>query len=587
MQAMQPLLHCNWVVYLAAVRTASVMARAWMAMNASTRCAWLAIATALLGAVPRHGMAAVAGARGQDRVVVQAWDEHSLRIRAVPAGVDFPAAPFVSALDHVPVAEEQDDDRTATSGGALIMLTQSFTEFMLSTFVPMVDEALESLSIPDQSLGEHDEFNVNVRNIKIASLDLTGATIAFKESQGLALSIPFEADVSADFEAQFAHWPHKPDATGHITANANAGSSLSGLVTVGADNGRPKVDLVNPQCSLSLDISISGSSYDWLIDLLKDVFQGKIKDLICSAAVNGVQTVMANNVAPFLSGLNMEIDLSGAVPTQLQSPSFKPSIDLAISAVGITDSSLALTVQAEVFNSLQHESGVSKAPQLPRFAAGSTHMLSAEVAAWAFDHALAPFFAAGVLHYTVAADEVPAACPIQLRTNSTPWRISAPGLHSACTDCAMDMKVNATAPATMILANSTATIVAPASFSFGVIQTNGTRVPAFTVACPLTTAANITMSDGNDEYGAILHTSFEFLRCTLSLVSTNIGTVHDELLGDAINFISDQVLVPYANQLLVNGFTLPQFENLTLGDSQVLLHEKSVFIDGDLHYHTR
>ena len=55
-----------WVVYLAAVRTASVMARAWMAMNASTRCAWLAIATALLGAVPRHGMAAVAGARGQE-----------------------------------------------------------------------------------------------------------------------------------------------------------------------------------------------------------------------------------------------------------------------------------------------------------------------------------------------------------------------------------------------------------------------------------------------------------------------------------------------------------------------------------------
>lgn len=70
-------------------------------------------------------------------------------------------------------------------------------------------------------------------------------------------------------------------------------------------------------------------------------------------------------------------------------------------------------------------------------------------------------------------------------------------------------------------------------------------------------------------------------------MSTNIGAVHDELLGDAINFISDQLLVPYANQLLVNGFTLPQFQNLTLGDSQVILDEKSVFIDGDLHYHTR
>ena len=473
------------------------------------------------------------------------------------------------------------------SGGALIMLTQSFTDVMLNTFIPLVDKAVATLSIPDQDLGEQYEFNINVKNIKIASLDLTGATIAFKESQGLALSIPFEADISADFEAKFAHWPHKPDSTGTVTANANSGSTLSALVTIGADNwGRPKVDLDNPQCSLSLGVSIHGSDYDWLLDLLRDYFTSSISGAICSGALSGMQGVMDNTVSPFLSALNMQIDLSGAVPAQLQTPTFKPAFDLALGgAPVITDSSIALAVRAEVFNSL-HRTSMADPPKLPTFAAGATHMLSAEVASWAFDHALALFHAAGVLHYTVTADEIPAACPIQLRTNSTSWRLSAPGLHSMCGNCLMDMVVDATAAPTMSLDNGTAKIVAPASFAFVVIQANGTREPAFTLACPLTTAANITMGDGTADFGAIVHASFRFLNCHLSLVNTSAGAVHVEVLGAAINFISDQLLVPYGNQLLVNGFTLPQFEDLTLHGAEVVLDEATLFIDGNLEYHT-
>lgn len=65
-------------------------------MASTAGCAWL------------HGMllvtALVGAARAQDRVVIQAWGAHSLRIRAVPSGAEFPQASAASALDHVPAS---------------------------------------------------------------------------------------------------------------------------------------------------------------------------------------------------------------------------------------------------------------------------------------------------------------------------------------------------------------------------------------------------------------------------------------------------------------------------------------------------
>ena len=69
--------------------------RAARSNMASTGCAWL------------HGMflvTALVAARAQDRVVIQPWGAHSLRIRAVPSGAEFPQASAASALDHEPAS---------------------------------------------------------------------------------------------------------------------------------------------------------------------------------------------------------------------------------------------------------------------------------------------------------------------------------------------------------------------------------------------------------------------------------------------------------------------------------------------------
>ena len=68
-------------------------------------------------------------------------------------------------------------------------------------------------------------------------------------------------------------------------------------------------------------------------------------------------------------------------------------------------------------------------------------------------------------------------------------------------------------------------------------------------------------------------------------MQTHVEPVHTTLLGSAINFITDRLLVPYANELLDDGFALPSFENLTLSSSNVQLDKDVIFFSGNLDYH--
>lgn len=66
-----------------------------------------------------------------------------------------------------------------------------------------------------------------------------------------------------------------------------------------------------------------------------------------------------------------------------------------------------------------------------------------------------------------------------------------------------------------------AEVVAPATFAFEFIEKNSTTSPAFTLSCPLRTAANISMSDGGGDIGAVIRAQFRYLSCNLTLVEVS------------------------------------------------------------------
>lgn len=406
----------------------------------------------------------------------------------------------------------------------------------------------------------------------------------------------------------------EPDPTGSVEAKANQGSFISSLVQVGADSdGRPTVDLTDLECSLQLDISVSGSDYDWLIDLLKSLFGGSINSQICTAATGAVQQLMENTVDPTLAALNMTLPFP--VPAVLQAPRFAPAFDVRISSPPlITDSSIAVATRAEVIVSwLCARSGVrspdgsctdtrarvyyaSRAiqnanhppsprttpPDLPEFDTAADHMLSAEVATWTFDRLLATFQEAGVLNYTVEEQYMPPNSLIQLKTNATTWKLAAPALHTLYPNDLMDVVVNITNAPTLSLASGSAVIDSNVTFAFRVLCANQTIAPAFTLACPLHSAVNISISGAP----AALHANFTSAQCSFTLVHSSIGSVHATMLSDATAFLIDRVMLPYANKELSVGFPLPSYDNLTLADPELIIEQGTIFVDANLKWTT-
>jgi hypothetical protein len=152
----------------------------------------------------------------------------------------------------------------------------------------------------------------------------------------------------------------------------------------------------------------------------------------------------------------------------------------------------------------------------------------------------------------------------------------------------MDMVINATAAPTMALTNGSATIGGPVSFLFRALCTNGTKAHVFTLVCPLRAAVSISIVAGTGAAAApaVMHANFTSAECSMTLASTTIGNVHATLLSAAIEFVTDEAMLPYANKMLAAGFTLPSYDNLTLTGPQLIIDRQTIFVDSDLHWHT-
>ena len=472
------------------------------------------------------------------------------------------------------------------SAGALVMLTKRFTDFALDTFIPVLDDMLDTVKIPDYS-GEHGGFDLSATDITVNTVDLTDASIDFRPGQALQVIIPMKLDMSANFEAQFAHFPHHPDATGQVTATAKRDTNVALRVTISTDaDGKPSVNLGNdPGCKIDLDVTFHGSMYSWLGNLVSWAFGSIINNAICSAITTELQTLQTTMIDPFLADVDMSVDLP--LPPVLMAPGFAPALDLRITSNPvITNSDISVTSRMELFDRKRPRPNTAP-PPLPQFRTAATHMLSAELSAWSFDRALDTFYQAGVLSYVVQAAIVPPSSPIQLFTNSTFWKITAAGLSKYCPNCEMDMIVAASGPPTLDLAGGDVVLHAPALFTFEVIEPNGTKRPAFSMSSNIVADVILNITDDRTNAGTF-HTKFSRISCTASLNSTNVGQVYSQMLAPPLNVLATLVMIPYANNALAGGITIPPIAapggNLTLVRPELILDQESVFLDSDLQW---
>jgi len=91
----------------------------------------------------------------------------------------------------------------------------------------------ESVPIPDQS-GRQSGFDYTIKGMSIKSVDLTSATIKFRESQGLEIAIPLHIEVDGKWTYKLHSIPHIPKGSGSFKASAGGSSHISTVLTIGA-----------------------------------------------------------------------------------------------------------------------------------------------------------------------------------------------------------------------------------------------------------------------------------------------------------------------------------------------------------------
>jgi hypothetical protein len=475
------------------------------------------------------------------------------------------------------------------SGGAMVEASQKFIDFMKAQLVPEVELLIKSLEIPDIS-GKKSGFDYHVYRISVAKCDFSQAQISFKESQGLALSIPLNVQINGRWDYKLHSFPHVPKGSGSFTAKTSK-SSISAVVVIGMKNGLPTAKSNNVGCSIKLSIKTSGSLLSWLYNLIVKAFQGSISKQICSASKTAVSTLISETLESRLQVLNLMVPVP--LPPALSRPGFALAVDLKFSsAPQITSSSIAVAVFAATTNTAASSppSPPPLPPALPIFASSAKHMLAAEVTSWGFNLAARVFQRQGFLLYTVLPAALPPSAPVQLNTNAlAPF---APGMAAACPGCPVHITVNVTSPPRFGFNMGKIAVNATTTFAFAVERSGSSTgrnadapanvVPAFVLTCPLAIGTNLSIVDQT------FHVSFSYDSCALALASSQMGVVHPTLLGGLVKFLMSSWFVPQVNQAFAEGWTIPSapLGGLSLTNSLLVVQDEAILIASDLKWST-
>ena len=75
---------------------------------------------------------------------------------------------------------------------------------------------------------------------------------------------------------------------------------------------------------------------------------------------------------------------------------------------------------------------------------------------------------------------------------------------------------------------------------------------------------------------------FAYYSCPLTLAHSSMGIVHPTLLATTIDSLINLLLVPWTNNALKDGWTVPPFGKLSLTKSAVQLQNNAALVASDL-----
>jgi len=402
-----------------------------------------------------------------------------------------------------------------------------------------------TVTVPNQS-GEKDSIEWTISNIVVRDIKIPVGDAVIVSGSGLQFSTSsISASLTANWHGREKIWPH-PSGSGTAQVTLSATSAIT-LIKFSVDNGHPKVDAQGTSVHVGkVDVKFSGSHLDFLLNLLKGLFEGVIK----TAAENGIANAINTQVD---TGLN-NVLASFPVTYKLDSVS---EIDYSLVANELFSSGYAtISSKGEFYWQAHPTEAPYAAGPMPDDVA-SPAMAQIYVSAYAPNTACWVYWQAGMFNFTVTANMVPPESPITLNTSS--WQTIVPPLYKAYPNWLMAARMYATAAPTLTFSPSGIKGLAEADIAvFVVSPKNQSLIPVFTVNITATLTGKAGINAGGNITAQIVSFSPAY-----KIVSSQIGNFDPTALFSVLNF-GINIALPYLNTLLSQGMPLPSVDGLKL-----------------------
>ncbi|XP_078738201.1 bactericidal permeability-increasing protein-like [Lampetra fluviatilis] len=460
-------------------------------------------------------------------------------------------------LDYVPSRVQAGSPDTA---GFMVRLTVPGLDYGRSVAVGILVQKLHGISIPDQS-GSSGKIHYTLSGMHITDFTMPSTALGFVPGSGLKFSFS-GASVSLSGDWHYKALFVKDSGSFDMRMS---GMSLSAVLVLSRDAaGRPSVSAGGCSSEVGdVDIKFHGGA-SWLYNLFKHLIEDNIRDhlkgQLCGQVTEAINSDLENSLQEI--PITAKVDEFTEVDYSLLSPPDTRADMLDMPCKG-------------EFYSLQHHSEFPVPAPPMDLGTSADRMLYFGLSEFLFNSAGYAYQASGALTYIITEAMLPKDAPFHLNTSSLASIAvklkNFPGLP-------VEVRVESSAAPTLSISAGNVTLHTQALATFSALWPNGTRSFLFSINASASLAARLEI-DADKLHGTLALDSL-----VLTLVKSDVGDVHINLLQSIIKFIAKTIILPKVNERLSQGIPMPLLKKVKIVNAVLLNKEGFTVVGMDLRY---
>lgn len=453
--------------------------------------------------------------------------------------------------------------------GVKVTLTQAALSYILKETLPLLRDMLTKIHIDDinQSVNTPiGHVDISLSSIKVGTASLGDASLQISNSGLNAAITNVHLAASGNWHYRQHSFPHISD---HGSVDVNIGMSVLNIATSASLNSGYKsglkvsVDSIDFSFS-NFDIKLHGGA-SWLYNIIVSLLKGDIEKAVHKAVAEGIPPAVTDTIQKSLDEQKLEVPISSGVVL-----SFAPRMVSFVNQERVTLGAAGDFVKDGV------------PPFLDDPASTPDLINSKMVQVYLTDHILSSagftFDKGGLMQTLVTPHDIPESWPISLNTSYIAFKLAAPGLYSKYPDRAMNILFKADetiTPSARMSESQGVNVFAQGDAVFKVIQSDGSTIDAFTLMLRL----NLTLSVAVKEN--IISGEVSLKNLTLGVINSQVGDISVSLLDTSLNFLVSNIIIPILNTFTEKGFPIPQLEQFSLIDPQIVVKDRHIQVYSD------